>query len=198
LKFGNIVGLRDSIRTEVIKQKGVITELSEIQAQQKMNIDNYNNIINVGEQEATRLRKRYEDCVKERNTRGVELISRSEEVCVICERVNAQESVLKNGHMELLGKEEEIRFLKIRVDEEMRQFELAKKVAPTEDDKKAELAALQKQLIDCQNILANLERQVENCNDPERVRMLEGPEEAVDDLIAKMEKVCYKYIFCLM
>lgn len=146
LKFSNIVGLRDSIRSEVVKQKGVIHEMNEIQAQQKMNIDNYNNIISTTEQESTRLRKRYEDAVKERNARGVELISRSEEVCVICERVNAQESVIKNGQIELLAREEEIRFLKVRVEEENRQLNLSKKNAPTEDSKKAELDSYQKQV----------------------------------------------------
>jgi IS4 transposase len=44
-------------------------------------------------------------------------------------------------------------------------------------------------LIDCQNNLAKLELQVEDCHDPERVRMLDGPVESVDELISKMEKV---------
>ena len=189
LKFANIVSLRDSIRTEVVKQRNVISDMSEIQAQQKMNIDNYNTIITAGEQESTRLRRRYEECVKERNTRGVELISRSEEVCVILERVNAQESVLKHGHLELLAREEEIRFLKVRTDEESRQLLLSKKTAPVEGEKRAELEKLRVQLIDCQKNLTKLEQRVEDCHNPERVRMLEGHEDSVDDLIAKMEQI---------
>jgi hypothetical protein len=189
LKYTNIVSLRDSIRNEVLKEKGMIAEMNEVQEQQKMNINNYNNIITVGEQESTRLRKRYEECVKERNNRGIELISRGEEVCVICERVNAQENVLKTGNIELLAREEEIRFLKVRLNEELRQLELSKKTAPSVDDKKKELEILRQQLIDCQNNLILLEKQVEDCNDPNRIRVLDGPEESVDDLISKMEQV---------
>lgn len=50
------------------------------------------------------LRRRYETAVKERNRRGVQLIERQEEVCVLCEKLNVQGSVLRNGDMELQGK----------------------------------------------------------------------------------------------
>jgi hypothetical protein len=85
--------------------------MNSTQEEQKMNILNYNNIVNYNELEATSLRKRYEDCVKERNDRGIKLITRSEEVCVLYEKSNVQENIIKNGNIELLAREEEIKFL---------------------------------------------------------------------------------------
>lgn len=120
--------------------------MNEIQEQQKMNINNYNNIVNYNEQESTRLRKRYEDCIKERNQLGIELITRSEEVCVICERSNAQESLIKNGYIELQAREEESRFLALRLEEEKRQVDLQRKQVPNEEANKHELEVLRAQV----------------------------------------------------
>ena len=99
------------------------------------------------------------------------------------------DALLKHGHLELLAREEEIRFLKVRTDEESRQLLLSKKTAPVEGEKRAELEKLRVQLIDCQKNLTKLEQRVEDCHNPERVRMLEGHEDSVDDLIAKMEQI---------
>ena len=44
-------------------------------------------------------------------------------------------------------------------------------------------------MIDCQNYLLKLEKQVEDCNNPERIRFLEGPEENVDDIMNKLEQL---------
>ena len=183
------MALKDSIRNEVSKQKMIQDEMNDIQDQQKMNIMSYNNIVNSNEQEATRLRKRYDDCVKERTQRGIELITRSEEVCVICERANAQENIIKNGNIELAAREQEIKFLKLNSEEEKRQVDMFKKEVPNEEAKQKELEILRNQLIDCQNHLVKLEKEVEDCNNPERIRELKGREESVDDIMDKLEQV---------
>ena len=146
LKFSNSVALRDSIRNEVSKQRIIQEEMNDIQDQQKMNIMSYNNIVSSNEQEAARLRKRYDDCVKERTQRGIELITRSEEVCVICERANAQENIIKNGNIELAAREEEIKFLRLNQEEEKRQVGLYQKEVPNEEAKQKELEILRTQV----------------------------------------------------
>jgi hypothetical protein len=146
LKYADLVALRDSIRNEVAKQKYLLDEMKDIQEQQQMNINNYNDLLNYKEQESTRLRKRYEECVKERNARGIMLITRSEEVCVILERVNAQEGIIKNGNIELQARDEESKFLSLRVEEEKRQLALSRKNAPDALACEKELEVLRKQV----------------------------------------------------
>lgn len=192
LKYVNSVSLRDSIRNEKDKQKKILDELRELQEQQTMNIANYNNIVNYNEEESTRLRKRYEEAVKERNYRGIELIKRNEELCVICERSNAQDTIIKNGNIELQTREEELRLLKLKTEEEKRIVGLNKKKASNEQALQNELDALRAQLIDCQNHLLKLEKQMENCNDPNRIRLLEGPEETAETAIKKLEELEFK------
>ncbi|CAF0929077.1 unnamed protein product [Brachionus calyciflorus] len=192
LKYANSVSLRDSIRNEKEKQKKILEELKYTEEQQKMNIGNYNNIVNYNEEESTRLRKRYEDSIKERNYRGIELIKRSEELCVMCERSNAQETLITNGNIELQSREEELRFLKLRLEEEKRVLNLYRKNAPNEDALKNELEILRSQLVDCQNHLLKLEKQMENCNDPDRIRFLDGPEETTESVVKKLEQLEFK------
>ncbi len=50
-------------------------------------------------------------------------------------------------------------------------------------------------LVECQNYLHKLEKKVENCNDPERIRLLEGPEETVEQIIEKLAQVFYLFKF---
>jgi hypothetical protein len=46
--------------------------------------------------------------------------------------------------------------------------------------------------------LQKLEKKVENCNDPERIRLLEGPEESVEQIIEKLAQVYYLIILNLL
>lgn len=146
LKHANLISERDSIRNEQIKQLVVLEELRELNEQKKLSIENYNNIVNYNEQEAVKLRNRYETCLKQRNERGVELIKRSEEVCLICEKSNAQEMILKNANIELQSREEEHRFLTLRLEEEKRIVELYTKQKPKESALQEELAFLRNQV----------------------------------------------------
>lgn len=146
LKISNSIALRDSIRNEVAKQKLIQDEMKDIEEQQKMNINSYNNIVNSNEKDAIRLRKRYDDCVKERNNRGIEFITRSEEVCVISERANAQENIITNGNIELQAREQEIKFLKLTLEEEKRQLGLLVKEVPNEEALQHELEILRQQV----------------------------------------------------
>ena len=192
LKYANSISLRDSIRNEKEKQKKILDELKVIEDQQSRNIGNYNNIVNYNEEESTRLRKKYEESIKERNARGIDLIKRSEELCVICERSNAQETLIKNGNIELQAREEELRFLKLRLEEEKRVLNLYRREAPNEEAMNNELSILRAQLVDGQDHLLKLERQMENCNDPSRIRLLDGPEETAETVIKKLEELEFK------
>lgn len=161
--------------------------MNDLMEQQKMDISNYNAIVNMSELELTRLRKRYDESVNERNNRGIELITRGDEVCVVLERSNCMESIIKNGNLELAAREEEVRFLKLRKDEEARVHSLYTKKVPTESALQKELEVSRRQLVKCQNFLIELEAKVENCNDPERIRFLDGIEETTEDVMKKLE-----------
>ena len=46
-----------------------------------------------------RLKKRYEVAVEERNYTGIQLIDRNDELCILYEKANMQQTVLKKGEL---------------------------------------------------------------------------------------------------
>ena len=62
------------------------------------------------------LRNRYEQSIQERNDLGLQLIERNEEVCVFYEKLNVQESVIRQANLELTAREEELKFLRLEVN----------------------------------------------------------------------------------
>ena len=53
---------------------------------------------------------------------GIKLIDRNDELCILYEKSNIHENVLKNGEQEIREKEEEIRMLNLELKERKRQL----------------------------------------------------------------------------
>lgn len=62
--------------------------------QQIVEIEKQNSVINALEREMLRLKAMYEAAVEQRNFAGVQLIDRNDELCVLYEKSNIQETTL--------------------------------------------------------------------------------------------------------
>ncbi|XP_013383517.1 coiled-coil domain-containing protein 146 [Lingula anatina] len=189
LKHINSIVIRDSLRNEVAKQERIDDELREKREQQKMDIAKLNMMINQAEQQMVELRKQYETSVQHRNDRGIVLVQTDEEVCIFYEKVNIQETMIRNGDVELSAREEEIRFLNMQMNEEKRAIELLRKQLPNKRMLDQELVTLQIQLSQCQDRMLELEKQLENPYDETRVRYLEGSDPSPAQLQTKLEEL---------
>ncbi|CAK0858055.1 unnamed protein product, partial [Prorocentrum cordatum] len=85
----------DQLQQEKTKcvQRGV--ELNERVEQYVIEIDKLNSIINSVEREMVSLRRKYEQAVERRNFTGTQLIDRNDELCILWEKSNIQERLLK-------------------------------------------------------------------------------------------------------
>ncbi|XP_072181857.1 coiled-coil domain-containing protein 146-like [Diadema setosum] len=189
LKHVNAVVLRDQLRNELAKQQRIEEEMREKREQQRLDIAKLNLMINQAEEQMVQLRKRYETAVQHRNDRGVQLIERNEEVCLFYEKVNIQEDMIRRGDVDLHTREEEIRFLKMQVAEEKRAIDLLRQNLPNKRALDQELTTLQIQLAQCQDRMNELEHQLENPHDEERVRFLEGKDLSPSELNTKIENL---------
>ncbi|KAH9508117.1 hypothetical protein Btru_054756 [Bulinus truncatus] len=189
LKRMNAIVMRDSLRNELTKQQRTEEEMLEKREQQRVDLSKLNLMINQGEEQMIKLRKRYKKNVQHRNERGVKLIERNEEVCVFYERVNIQEQMIRNGEVELKNKEEEIRFLQLQQQEVKRTLELLRKNVPDKINQEKELVTLQIQLEQCQERMLELERALENPYDETRVRYLTGKDPSPGEIHSKVEEL---------
>ncbi|XP_073508381.1 coiled-coil domain-containing protein 146 isoform X1 [Phyllobates terribilis] len=189
LKQSNNHMVRNSLQKDVSRVSLHLQEVKEKREQQKMEIGRLTNMINQAEEQMVGLRKKYESAVQNRNERGVQLIEREEEVCIFYEKINTQEMLLRNGDVEMIALDEKIRFLKMKVTEENRKIEQIKKELPNKKALESDLVTLQIQLSQCNDRAAELEDLAQSPDKESRIRMLDGKDPSLQDLMKKMEEL---------
>merc|ERR1719197_917341 len=118
LEHQNAFYARDALRAEQNKHMAAEKEKKAQVAQLAAETDNLNSLINGIEKEMLKLKKRYESAVEERNYTGIQLIDRNDELCILYEKSNMQQAVLKKGEVSIREREEEIRMLQTQLEEE--------------------------------------------------------------------------------
>ncbi len=80
--------------------------------------------------------------VTDRNQMAQTLLERSDELCVLQEKLNLQEEVLTNGELAVTERQEEIRRLEIEIQDTHRAIHVFRKLKPVVQGYDAEVAAL--------------------------------------------------------
>ncbi|XP_028667475.2 coiled-coil domain-containing protein 146 [Erpetoichthys calabaricus] len=189
LKHMNSHIMRDSLRNDISKVSRILHGMRDKREEQKMDIGKLTSLINQAEEDMVKLREKYQTAVQNRNERGVQLIEREEEVCIFYEKVNVQDTLIRNGNMEIQAMEDEIKFLKLLIAEEERQIELTRKNVPNKKSMESDLTLLQIQLSQCQDRTLELEKTLEDPTKESRTRILEGKDMSPSELTKKIEEL---------
>lgn len=80
-------------------------------------IEKLNMVIFALEKEMLSLKQKYEVACEDRNYAGVQLIDRNDELCILYEKNNIQQSVLTQGEAEIKRLEDEIRMVKLELQD---------------------------------------------------------------------------------
>ncbi|XP_069484152.1 coiled-coil domain-containing protein 146 [Ambystoma mexicanum] len=189
LKEANNHVIRDSLIRDLAKVNFGHHEMKQKKEQQKLEIGRLTNMINQIEEIMMQLRKKYENVIQERNERGVQLIEREEEVCIFYEKINIQDMLTRNGDIEIQAMDEKIRFLKMKLVEESRQIEQARKNVPNKKALESELVTQLIQFSQCHDKVNELEKSLENPATENRTRLLDGKDPSVNDLLKKTDEL---------
>ncbi|KAI8835875.1 hypothetical protein BC829DRAFT_406093 [Chytridium lagenaria] len=181
--------LRDAAKNEANKLLATYRERRDQIDQHLSRIETLNTLINAAEEDMVHLKHRYEAAVKERNTVGIHLLDRNDELCILYERLNVQTNIMRKGETELQSREEEIRKLKLIATEVQRQVELGKKAKPEAEASRKELDDVKKDLETVRNEVARLSNLIESPEDPTRCRDLGGEDPSQKDLLEKIKRV---------
>ena len=162
---------RDSLRTELNKKEFNYKNKMSIIGQKINEGDKLNLIINSLQKEMNNLIFNYEMACESRNYMGIQLIDKNDELCILYEKSNIQENILKNGEQEIRQKEEEIRMINLELKERQRQLEVVRKQIP-------EVPTLANQVYEFKKKLDNEKEKVEylssQVEDPEEHLNREG------------------------
>lgn len=138
----------DNLRVEINKAQSRLSQAENSELDLKNRMRKLNTVITKTEDDMLDLKKNYEDAVENRNYAGVRLIDRNDELCILYEKANVQESILKQGMTMLNQRSEEIRALTAKLTDLQRQIELCQKVLPEVRDMEEQLASVLLELDD--------------------------------------------------
>jgi len=92
---------RDSLRSDLNKKEFTYKNKMSIIGQKINEGDKLNLIINSLQKEMNNLIFKYEMACESRNYMGIQLIDKNDELCILYEKSNIQENILKNGEQEI-------------------------------------------------------------------------------------------------
>merc|ERR1719181_992960 len=154
--------IHDQLESEKTKISGKGSALNEQVEQYVIEIDKLNSIINAIEKEMVVLRRKYEQAVETRNFTGTQLIDRNDELCILWEKSNIQEKLLKKGEEAMNARSEEIRSLKIDLGEVERQLKVIRGQIPEVPKYVDEVVRLRDTLTTVRRQTDELSRELEN------------------------------------
>ncbi|XP_018585726.2 coiled-coil domain-containing protein 146 [Scleropages formosus] len=189
LKHVHSRALRDSLKNDISKMAWLLHEMHDRREEQKLSIGTLTHTINMQEQSLLQMQKRNNSAVQTRNDRGIQLLEREEEMCIFYEKLNVQESLIREGSMEVQAMEQEIHFLNLLVREEKRQIELLCKQLPNKKALEEESTKLQKQLLECRERIPVLAKALEDPAQENRAHELNGQDPSHNELIKKMDQL---------
>lgn len=152
----------DQLQNEKTRITARGAALNEQVEQYVIEIDKLNSIINSIEKEMVVLRRQYEQAVETRNFTGTQLIDRNDELCILWEKSNIQEKLLKKGEDAMLSRAEEIRGLRIDLQEVQRQLRVVHSKIPEVPKLVDEVVALREQVNAVRKRTDELSQELEN------------------------------------
>lgn len=179
--------VRDASKNEVNKLMSQYREKRDTIAQHLSRIDTLNQVINATEEDMLVLKTRFAQAVKDRNTVGMQLLDRNDELCILYEKLNIQVETLDKGQAQLADREAEIRKLEIIKAELKREVELLKSLMPNVGIRHQALEKAQKELDQTRARMVELSSRIESPEDPERCRYLKGTDADHNTLVQRIK-----------
>eukprot|EP01041_Mallomonas_annulata_P000089 gene89-117_t len=177
---------RDKLRQDM---NGLLSDYRQKQATvelQIQDIDKQNVVINALEKEMIRIKSAFEKAADERNSIGTQLIDRNDELCIIHERWRQQKDALAAGEETLVRKEEEMRMLRLQSEELKRCYRTATCRLPEVERHRARLKELEQELKDEKRIIFESSGKLEDPQNTDRWRAIEGEDPSLEQLTAKV------------
>jgi chromosome segregation ATPase len=178
---------RDSQRAELNKCDFKCRNKQSISGQKVNEGDKLNLIINSLEKDMNNLTNKYEAACGHRNYMGIQLIDRNDELCILYEKSNIHENILKNGEQEIREREEEIRMLNLEFKERQRQLEVIRKKVPEVPELAKSVASLKSDLQKAKERVYELSEKLEDPDMHPIWKSLAGEDPDEEQLKAKIQ-----------
>merc|ERR1712127_468580 len=134
-----------------------------------------------------RQRKELDEVINERDILGTQLIRRNDELALLYEKIKIQQSTLKKGEVQYRERIEDIRILKLKINDMKRELQLLSSSVSSIDSLRNEVYHLQRELLQERTKVKALSEELENPMNVHRWRKLEGSDPKRYELIQKIQ-----------
>lgn len=186
-EFQKVEKSKENIQNELNRKNHLITSNYELIHQQESELKHLTSALRRMDDEALMQRKEYDQAINERDILGTQLIRRNDELALLYEKLRIQASALKKGEIQYIARLDDIRLLRIKLKDYVRENALSKGAGPQIMELKQEVLQLQKELLQEKTKVTALSEELENPMNIHRWRKLEGSDPATFELIQKIQ-----------
>merc|ERR1719198_1379204 len=172
---------------EMQKLKNNLLEADNTCKSLQQEIKKLDAIIEKGEREMERQRKELDEVINERDILGTQLIRRNDELALLYEKIKIQQSTLKKGEVQYRERIEDIRILKLKINDMKRELQLLSSSVSNIDSLRNEVYHLQRELLQERTKVKALSEELENPMNVHRWRKLEGSDPDTYEMIQKIQ-----------
>ncbi|KAI9089460.1 hypothetical protein DFS34DRAFT_639300 [Phlyctochytrium arcticum] len=182
---------RDSAKNEANKLLMQYRERRDEIDQNLSRIETLQILINAAESDLVALRSRHDSLLKGRNSTGMLLLDRNDELCILYEKLNMQREVMQHGEAELTSRKDEMRKLQIMLSDLKRQVELGKRTAGRKEIEqwRTRLEEVKSQVQEERRQVGEMSKVMETPEEPGRTRDLGGNDPSQSELMGKIQHV---------
>merc|ERR1712216_491247 len=119
---------------ELTELKQKVQDGEETITGQAAEINKLNHIISEADTERAAMKKEYDQVINERDILGTQLIRRNDELALLYEKIKIQQSTLNKGQAQYQERLNDLRVLKLKVKDVMRELMISKKQGSQTDD----------------------------------------------------------------
>mmetsp|Transcript_32437 Transcript_32437/g.54687 ORF Transcript_32437/g.54687 Transcript_32437/m.54687 type:complete len:902 (-) Transcript_32437:178-2883(-) len=179
--------LMEVTKTKLERTNEALGNNHELVRQQENELKNLTATLRRMDEEALQQRKEYDNVINERDILGTQLIRRNDELALLYEKLRIQQSALKKGEVQYGLRMDDIRLLRIKLQDITRENALNKGSGPQIEEFKRDILQLQRELLQEKTKVTALSEELENPMNVHRWRKLEGSDPATFELIQKIQ-----------
>ncbi|XP_030628995.1 coiled-coil domain-containing protein 146 [Chanos chanos] len=179
--------LRSSLKKDISKATLELQELRQEREEQKVKLGRLARVIDCQEQTMLQIRKSYRAALQSHKNRVAQLQKSEDEIHILSEKVNMQETQYHKRNLEIQKMEADIHYLNMLISDENRQITLCRKELPRKRLLEEESTLLQIQVSECRDQLLCLNEAL--LEQAQKIKDTKGKEPSTEDLIKKIEQL---------
>jgi chromosome segregation ATPase len=178
---------KEQLNNEVSIFKRHIAERDKFIQKQDLEINRLSTTLKGMDEDALNQKKEFDQLINERDILSAQLIRRNDELALLYEKVKIQSNTLKKGEMQYKERLEDLRHLKIKLQDIQRELDFIKCGKVDSGAMAKELVQKQKELLHEKVKVKALSEELQNPLNLHRWRKLEGSDPATFELVQKNE-----------